>query len=249
MTGTSRCDGRKINELRPVSMKPGVLKFAAGSVLAKAGDTHLLCAATVEDGVPEFLRGTGKGWITAEYDMLPASTPTRKRRAATMGRLDGRTQEIRRLIGRALRAAVDLESLGERTIWIDCDVLQADGSTRTLAVTGAWVALALAVQRLRAKKILVTDPIRAQIAAVSVGVVNGRCLLDLSYAEDSAAEVDMNVVLTRDGRFVELQGTAETEPFDSDQLNRMLTLARSGCRRLMRVQREALKSGTARRRK
>ena len=248
MAGRSRSDGRRANELRPVSIEPSVLKFAVGSALAKVGDTHVLCAATLQDGLPPFLEGTGRGWLTAEYGMLPASTPTRKRREGTLNRPDGRTQEIRRLIGRTLRAAVDLNRLGERTLWMDCDVLQADGGTRTLAVTGAWVALALAVRRLRAEKILRRDPIRTQIAAVSVGVVNGRCLLDLSYEEDRAAEVDMNVVLTRSGALVEVQGTAEAAPFGKERLDEMLVLARSGCRRLMRAQRLALQAGQKRRR-
>ena len=248
MAGRSRSDGRRANELRPVSIESNVLKFAAGSALAKAGDTHVLCAATLQEGVPDFLEGTGKGWLTAEYGMLPASTPTRKRREATLGRPDGRAQEIRRIIGRTLRAAVDLNRLGARTLWMDCDVIQADGGTRTLAVTGAWVALALAVRRLRAEKILLRDPIRAQIAAVSVGVVNGRCLLDLSYEEDRAADVDMNVVMTGKGEFIEIQGTAEAAPFGKGQLDEMLALARSGCQRLMSMQRAALQAGQKRRR-
>jgi ribonuclease PH len=223
-------------------MEPGYQKFATGSVLVRAGDTHVLCAASAEDSVPRFLQGSGRGWVTAEYAMLPASTSTRKARASSVGRPDGRAQEIRRLIGRALRGAVDMTALGERTIWIDCDVLQADGGTRTAAVTGAWVALALALMELRANGTLSKDPLRTQVAAVSVGVVDGRCLLDLSYAEDAAADVDMNVVLTKDGQFVELQGTGEGATFDDRQLTRMIALARSGCKRLMQKQRAVLKA-------
>ena len=241
MPRLSRPDRRRANELRPVTLQPGYLKFAHGSVLAAAGDTQVLCAANLLPRIPDFLRGTGKGWITAEYGMLPSSTPTRRRRDATLLHPDGRTQEIRRLIGRALRAAVDLRKLGERTVWIDCDVLQADGGTRTLSITGAWIALAIAVKRLCVDGTLDANPITRQIAAVSVGIVNGHCVLDLPYAEDSKAEVDMNIVMTRGGRFIEVQGTAESEPFTQEQNDKLLALARSGCKRLMRVQRETLK--------
>jgi len=244
MSRLSRPDGRRANELRVVSIETDALKFPLGSVLIEAGDTRVLCAASVEDSVPDFLEGQGRGWVTAEYAMLPASTPTRKRRASSTGRVDGRAQEIRRLIGRSLRAVVDLDRLGERTLWVDCDVLQADGGTRTLAVTGAWVALALALRRLRAGTGLRRNPLRNQVAAVSVGVVNGRCVLDLPYREDVAADVDMNVVMTRSGEFVEVQGTAERTPFGQDKLRQMLRLARSGCRRLMRIQRAALKAAS-----
>ena len=239
-TGT-RADGRRANALRPVSIEIDVLKFPLGSVLIKAGDTHVLCAASVEDNVPDFLRGQCVGWVTADYAMLPASTPTRKARPSASSRVDGRTQEIRRLIGRCLRAVVDRTRLGERTVWIDCDVVQADGGTRTLAVTGAWVALAIALNRLRSEKTIKLSPLKTQLAAVSVGMVNGRCVLDLPYAEDARAEVDMNVVMTRAGDFVEIQGTAEGAPFGHDHLADMLRLAESGCRRLMRLQRDALK--------
>ncbi len=239
-----RSDGRRANELRPISIETRCLKFAPASVLIKGGDTHVLCAATVQEGVPEFLKGKGTGWITAEYGMLPASTPTRKSRETA--KPDARGQEIRRLIGRSLRAAADLARLGERTILVDCDVLQADGGTRTLAITGAWVALTLAFQGLRAQKILRSDPLRTQIAAVSVGVVAGQCLLDLTYEEDSRADVDMNVVLTRGGRLVEIQGTAESEPFDDRTLLRLLSLAKTGCRRLMKAQTAALGPATRR---
>ena len=241
-----RADGRRPGDLRPLSIETGCLKFAPGSVLISAGDTRLLCAASIQEEVPPFLKGKGTGWITAEYGMLPASTPTRKPRETY--KPDGRTQEIRRIIGRALRAAVDLKPLGERTVWIDCDVLQADGGTRTLAVTGAWVALALAVRNLRDSGVLTADPIRRQIAAVSVGIVAGRPMLDLAYTEDSRAEVDMNVVMDSTGCFVEIQGTAEQSPFDQAALDRLLSLARSGCRRLLSAQSAALKRGRRARR-
>lgn len=227
-----------------MTIETEVSKFAAGSVMISAGDTRVLCTASLVKGVPGFLKGKGRGWLTAEYAMLPASTPTRKPRAD--GKPDGRAQEIRRLIGRVLRSAVYLDRMGENTLWLDCDVFQADGGTRTLAVTGAWTALALAARRLREQKVFAQDVLRAQIAAVSVGVVAGRCLLDLNYQEDASADVDMNVVMTRDGRFIEVQGTAESEPFDQAQLEVMLGLARKGCSRLMRMQRAALKPGRAR---
>jgi ribonuclease PH len=218
----------------------GGMKFARGSALIRAGDTAVLCTASVEEGVPPFLAGKGVGWLTAEYAMLPASTPTRKPRESSSVRADGRTHEIRRIIGRALRAAVDLHRIGERTLLLDCDVLQADGGTRTLAVTGAWLALVMAVRRLQREGVLTGNPIRRQIAATSVGVVAGRCLLDLAYSEDSRAEVDMNIVMTDDERFIEIQGTAENEPFDERRLGQLLGLARTGCRRLMKVQNAAL---------
>jgi len=233
-----RPDGRRPGDLRPVSIETGCLKFAPGAVLISAGDTRLLCAATIQEGVPEFLKGKGCGWITAEYAMLPATTPVRKPRETL--KPDGRGMEIRRLIGRALRIAVDLKRLGERTIWIDCDVLQADGGTRTLAVTGAWVALALAARTLQRTGQIEADPVVRQVAAVSVGIVAGRPLLDLAYAEDSAAETDMNVVMDAAGRFIEVQGTAEKTPFEQADLDRMLALARAGCRRLFRAQAAAL---------
>jgi len=240
---TKRPDGRRADQLRPLSIETDVLKFPPGSVLIAAGDTRILCAVSLVEGVPDFLVDTGSGWLTAEYAMLPASTPTRKPRESARAKPDGRAQEIRRVIGRALRAAVHLDRLAENTLYVDCDVIQADGGTRTLAVTGAWVALALAVRRLREQGLLAKNPIRTQLAAVSVGIVAGECLLDLDYQEDAAAEVDMNVVMTGSGRFVEIQGTAETEPFDKTQLDRILDLARKGCRRLMRAQRAALRTG------
>jgi len=240
---TKRPDGRLADQLRPLSIETDVIKFPPGSVLVAAGDTRLLCTVTLVKGAPDFLAGTGSGWLTAQYAMLPASTPTRKPRQSTRGKPDGRAQEIQRIIGRALRTAVNLDRLGENTLYIDCDVIQADGGTRTLAVTGAWVALALAARRLRKEGILTKNPIHTQIAAVSVGLVAGKCLLDLNYREDAAAEVDMNVVMTKSGRFVEIQGTAETQPFDKAQLDRMLDLARKGCLQLMRAQHSALRAG------
>ena len=242
MASKGRSDGRRADELRSVTVEMGSMKFARGSALIRAGDTAVLCTASIEDNVPPFLAGKGVGWLTAEYAMLPASTPTRKPRESSTGRADGRTHEIRRIIGRALRAAVDLHSIGERTILLDCDVLQADGGTRTLAVTGAWLALVMAVRRLQRQGVLTADPIRRQIAATSVGVVAGRCLLDLAYTEDSRAEVDMNVVMTGDGRFIEIQGTAENEPFDERRLGQLLALARTGCLRLMKIQNAALRA-------
>jgi len=235
MAAGKRLDGRRPDELRPMTFVPRCLKFPAGSVRVEAGGTVVLCAASVQESVPPFLTGSGKGWVTAEYAMLPGSTPTRKDR-----RTDGRTEEIRRLIGRCLRQAVDTNKLGERTIMLDCDVLQADGGTRTASVTGAWVALALAVQKLRRDGLLKANPLRAQVAAVSVGVVDGRAMLDLCYQEDSAAEVDMNVAMTSRGGLVEAQATAEREPFDRRRLEAMLDLAAKGCRRLFRLQRQAL---------
>jgi ribonuclease PH len=242
LASKARSDGRRADELRRVTLEMGGMKFARGSALIRAGDTAVLCTASVEDNVPPFLKGKGTGWLTAEYAMLPASTPTRKPRESGSGRIDGRTHEIRRIIGRALRTAVDLRCIGERTILLDCDVLQADGGTRTLAVTGAWLALVMAVRRLQREGVLAGNPIRRQIAATSVGVVAGRCLLDLAYNEDSHAEVDMNVVMTDDERFIEIQGTAENEPFDERRLGQLLGLARTGCGRLMKIQSDALRA-------
>jgi ribonuclease PH len=240
---TKRHDGRRADALRPVTIEANPLKYPAGSVFIGAGDTRLLCTASVQEGVPDFLAGRGRGWVTAEYAMLPASTPARKRREISGLRPDSRGTEIRRLIGRSLRAAVDLKKLGEHTIWLDCDVLQADGGTRTLAITGAWTALALAAKKHRADGLFNRNPIVGRLAAVSVGVVEGRCILDLDYREDATADVDMNVVMTGDGRFIEIQGTAEGAPFDEEQLGRLLKLARRGCKALMRIQKAALRDG------
>src|SRR5215831_13325149 len=223
-----RTDKRQACDLRPVEIVTGYLMTAEGSALIKVGNTHVLCAASVEDTVPPFLRNSGKGWVTAEYAMLPRATSKRSPREVTKGRQSGRTHEIQRLIGRSLRAVVDTTALGERTVIIDCDVLQADGGTRTAAITGAFVALAIAIGKLRQYGALKTNPLRDYVAATSVGIVGGSAMLDLCYEEDSQADVDMNVVMTGAGRFVELQGTAEHTPFDDSQMTQMIALARSG---------------------
>ena len=235
-----RPSGRRCDELRPVSITRHVNKHAEGSVLVKFGDTHVLCTATVEERVPQWLRNSGRGWVTAEYGMLPRATHTRNDREAVRGQQQGRTQEIQRLIGRALRAAVNLQALGERRIIIDCDVLQADGGTRTAAITGAYVALADAVAWMRERELIKGDPLICSVAAVSVGVVDGEPRLDLCYAEDVEAGTDMNVVCTGDGKFVEVQGTAEGQPFDRAELDALLDLAAGGCAELTRLQQEAL---------
>jgi len=232
-----RSNNRQADQLRPVSFVRNFTRYAEGSVLVGFGETRVLCTASVEESVPPFLRGQGKGWVTAEYSMLPRATQTRSPREAARGKQGGRTHEIQRLIGRALRAVVDFEALGERTVVIDCDVLQADGGTRTAAITGAWVALADAVDRLIAEGRLPCSPLRDSVAAVSVGIVAGQARLDLDYSEDSGAAVDMNIVMTGDGRFVELQGTAEDEPFTDDELDAMRELGRQGCRQLAALQR------------
>ncbi|MCX8073886.1 MAG: ribonuclease PH [Candidatus Binatia bacterium] len=236
----TRIDGRQPSELRPLVLQPGFIRQALGSVLAEAGNTRVICTASVEESVPPFLQDTGKGWLTAEYSMLPGSSPQRIQREAARGRLGGRTHEIQRLIGRSLRSVVDLSKLGPRTIWIDCDVIEADGGTRTLSVTGAYVALGLAVRRLLESGALEQTPLTGAVAAVSVGVVDGVPLLDLCYAEDSRAEVDMNVVMTDAGRFVEVQGTAEGSPFDRATLDKLADLAWSGIQELLRAQQRAL---------
>ncbi len=234
-----RSNNRQPDQLRPISFERNFTRYAEGSVLVGFGDPRVLCTASVEESVPPFLRGGGKGWVTAEYSMLPRATQTRSPREAARGKQGGRTHEIQRLIGRALRAVVDFEALGERTVVIDCDVLQADGGTRTAAITGAWVALADAVDRLLAAGKLTRSPLRDSVAAVSVGIVAGQARLDLDYREDSGAAVDMNIVMTGDGRFVELQGTAEDEPFTDAELEAMRELGRLGCRQLTELQRSA----------
>ncbi len=241
-----RADGRRANALRPVEIVRGFTKQAAGSVLIRTGDTHVVCTASFEEGVPRWKAGRGSGWVTAEYDMLPASTGQRRRR--NRGRVDGRTQEIQRLIGRAMRAVVDLAALGENTIWLDCDVLQADGGTRTASITGAYVALCDAVGHGRKLGLIPGDPVREALAAVSVGRVNGKVLLDLDYAEDAAAEVDFNVAMTSRGRFVEVQGTGESATFTRADLDRMLNLGRRGIRRLLAAQADALAAQAHRKR-
>ncbi len=236
----SRIDGRQPTQLRPLVLHPGFIRQALGSVLAEAGNTRVICTASVEESVPPFLENTGKGWLTAEYSMLPGSSPQRIQREAARGRLGGRTHEIQRLIGRSLRSVVDLAKLGPRTIWIDCDVIEADGGTRTLAITGAYVALALAVRRLLESGLIDQTPLSGAVAAVSVGVVDGVAMLDLCYAEDSRAEVDMNFVMTDAGRFVEVQGTAEGNPFSRATLDQLADLAWSGIQELLRAQERAL---------
>ncbi|HEY0411487.1 MAG TPA: ribonuclease PH [Candidatus Dormibacteraeota bacterium] len=238
-----RPDGRRPDQLRPTTIEVGAVPYAEGSALITVGETRVLCAASIEERVPPYRKGSGLGWVTAEYAMLPRATLTRSDRDSRKGRIDGRVQEIQRLIGRALRMAVDFRALGERTLILDCDVLVADGGTRTASITGAWVALALAVGRLGEAGLLVTDPLRHQVAAVSVGIVGGTPRLDLDYLEDSAADTDMNCVGTDDGRYVELQGTGEREPFDRDQMDALLGLARVGLDELFAIQREALERG------
>ena len=235
-----RADGRKERELRSVTITPGYIKHADGSVLIEMGDTRVICAAKLEDRVPPFLRNSGKGWITAEYGMLPSSSPIRIPREAARGRVGGRTHEIQRLIGRSLRAIANLEVLGEKTVWVDCDVIQADGGTRTASITGAYVALVEAAHRWSEKRITKQTLIKDAVGAVSVGIVNGKVLLDLNSEEDSHAEVDMNFVMTGSGRFVEVQGTAETTPFTKAQLDRIVEVARAGIRELLQVQKKVL---------
>ncbi len=237
-----RHDGRSPEELRPVGFTRNFTRYAEGSVLVRFGETQVLCNATVEEGVPSFMRGEGRGWVTAEYSMLPRATHSRSPRESTKGKVGGRTHEIQRLIGRSLRAVVDLEALGERTVLIDCDVLQADGGTRTAAITGAWVALADAMAKLQAKGVIARSPLRESVAAVSVGIVAGRPVLDLDYDEDFRAAVDMNFVITASGRFVEVQGTAEEEPFSGAELDALRDLALTGCAELTRLQRLSLES-------
>lgn len=236
-----RSDGRRKNELRPIKMTRDYLKHAEGSVLIEIGDTKVICAATLEESVPHFLRGKNKGWITAEYGMIPRSSAERIPRESSRGRVGGRTHEIQRLIGRSLRAVTDLEALGERSIWMDCDVIQADGGTRTAAITGAFVALADLIRHAQEKGVLMENPLCDFLAAVSVGRVNGELFMDLNYAEDSVAEVDMNVVMTGGGRFVEIQGTAEQNPFSQTDLKQLLMLAGKGIKELIRRQRKLLK--------
>ncbi|MCZ6609256.1 MAG: ribonuclease PH [Alphaproteobacteria bacterium] len=237
---STRPSGRAPDQLREVSLEAGANKYAEGSCLARFGDTHVLCTASVEERVPFFIRNSGRGWVTAEYGMLPRSTGTRTDREAARGKQTGRTQEIQRLIGRALRAVTDLEALGERQVKIDCDVLLADGGTRTAAITGSWVALHQAFAGLVEKKLVAKNPLTGQIAAVSCGLVEGKAVLDLDYAEDSAAQVDTNFVLTAEGQFVEIQGTAEQHPFSQQEFDSMLALARKGIAELAALQRAAL---------
>ncbi|GIP57276.1 ribonuclease PH [Paenibacillus sp. FSL W8-0186] len=235
-----RINGREANERRPLNLTVNINKYAEGSVYIEVGDTKVICTATVEEKVPMFMKGQGKGWVTAEYAMLPRATHSRNQRESARGKQSGRTMEIQRLIGRALRSIVDLQALGERSITIDCDVLQADGGTRTTSITGAFVALALAVNKIVQKHALPVFPITDYLASVSVGIVGQETLLDLNYDEDSKAKVDMNVVMTGQGQFVEVQGTGEENPFSREELNKMLELAEKGIREMIQIQREAL---------
>lgn len=237
-----RTDGRAAHELRPIAFEVDYIPSATGSVLVSAGSTRVICTATIEDSVPGWMRGRGVGWLTAEYGMLPGSTNTRKARDAGRGKLDGRTVEIQRLIGRSLRAIVDMKELGERTIWVDCDVIQADGGTRCLSITGGYVALHRALASIVARGGLAALPLRSSVAAVSVGVVGGAAVLDLPYLEDSTADVDMNVVMTGEGELVEVQGTAEGAPFPRSRLDELLDLATAGLVELARLQDEAARA-------
>jgi len=234
-----RTDNRHSDQMRPVEIQTGYLKTAEGSALITVGNTRVLCAASIENTVPPCLRGTGKGWVTAEYAMLPRATVTRSPREVVKGRQSGRTHEIQRLIGRSLRAVVDLEALGERSVMIDCDVIQADGGTRTASITGAYVALAVAVGQLVQFGTLKKSPLVDAVAATSVGIVNGSAMLDLDYQEDSRADVDMNVVMTGSGKFIEVQATAEHKPFDDEQLAQLVQLARQGIAELIDLQKQA----------
>ncbi len=237
-----RIDGRNDDQLRPIHIIPNVNKFAEGSVMIEVGDTKVLCTATIEERLPPFMRGGGKGWVTAEYSMLPRATETRNIRESSKGKLGGRTMEIQRLIGRALRSVVELEKLGERSIWLDCDVIQADGGTRTASITGAFVAMVIAMGKLKEQGVIDRIPVRDFLAATSVGVFEGKAILDLSYVEDSQVQVDMNIVQTGAGKFVELQGTGEEAPFTSEELEQMLRLGRKGIKEIIDLQRTVLGS-------
>lgn len=236
----SRLDGRKKDEIRPVKLTPDFIKFPEGSILIEMGQTKVICNATIEEKVPLWLKGQDRGWITAEYSMLPRATEHRNQREANKGKITGRTHEIQRLIGRALRSVVDLKALGERTIWLDCDVIQADGGTRTAAITGSFIALVQALMRLKENKVIAKLPITDWMAAVSVGKVQGEVMLDLAYSEDCIAEVDMNIVMTGKGEFVEIQGTAESYPFTRAELDQMLALGEKGINELIEIQKNTL---------
>jgi len=236
-----RIDGRAADQLRPVKITRNYIKYAEGSVLIEVGDTKVICTATIEEKIPPHCKESGQGWVTAEYAMLPRATAIRVQRDAARGKIGGRTYEIQRLIGRALRSVVDLPKLGERTIWLDCDVIQADGGTRTASITGAYIAMLDALHYLKAKEIISEIPVNDYLAATSVGIVAGQPLLDLCYDEDSQAEVDMNIVMTGRGAFVEIQGTAEEKPFTTAQMNELLELARKGINELIAIQKEILR--------
>jgi ribonuclease PH len=240
MTKVQRIDGRLPHQMRPVRVTPGFISQAEGSVLIEIGQTRVICTATVEETVPQFLKGQNKGWITSEYSMIPRATNTRTPRESTLGKKSGRTQEIQRLIGRALRAAIDLEKLGERTVWLDCDVIEADGGTRTASITGSFIALQQALGRLLDSGKLAQSPLRCYVAAVSVGVIGGIPMLDLNYVEDSSADVDFNIIMTDRDEFVEIQGTAERSPFSTAALNELLGLGRRGIADLIEIQKKTL---------
>lgn len=231
-----RIDNRQIDKIRSVKITNNYLIHAEGSVLIEMGNTKVICTASVDEKTAQHLKGTGKGWITAEYGMIPRSTGTRKQRDLTRGKIDGRTMEIQRLIGRSLRSVVDMDKLGERTIWIDCDVIQADGGTRTASITGAFVAMIEAMKWMKENNMIKEIPVKSFVSAISVGIVDDEIMLDLSYSEDSIAKVDMNVVMTDKGEFIEVQGTGEDSPFKPEELNQMLTLAEKGCKELISVQ-------------
>ncbi|MDG1825157.1 MAG: ribonuclease PH [Henriciella sp.] len=235
-----RPSGRAADQLREISLETGVTRYAEGSCLVKFGHTHVLCTASWTDKVPGWMRGTGKGWVTGEYGMLPRATHTRGRREATAGKQSGRTQEIQRLIGRSLRSVIDLEALGENQITVDCDVIQADGGTRTASITGGYVALAMAIKYLKAEGVITTDPITKQAAAISVGLYQDTPVLDVDYPEDSKGEADMNVVMSSDGGFIEVQGTGEERPMTRTELDEMMRLAEKGCKELFEAQRRAI---------
>jgi ribonuclease PH len=237
-----RSDGRKPNQLRALTITPTYIKTADGSVLIEMGDTRVICTAKLEERVPPFLRNSGKGWITAEYGMLPGSSEQRISRESSRGRVGGRTHEIQRLIGRSLRSVADLKSLGERSVWIDCDVIQADGGTRTASITGAYIALMEAARVWRKRGILSADLVKDAVAAVSIGIVDGKILLDLCYEEDSKADVDMNFVMTGSGKFIEVQGTAESAPFTKKQMERMAEIAHQGIKELLQAQKKVIAS-------
>jgi len=237
-----RIDGRKSNQLRPIKITKNYVKSAAGSVLIEMGETRVICAASIEESVPKWLHGKGQGWVTAEYSMLPYATLERKQREASIGKIGGRTQEIQRLVGRSLRGVVDLKGLGERSIWIDCDVLEADGGTRTAAINGGFIALMLALQKLKADQKIEKIPVREYVGAISVGIINGNPILDLCYEEDSKAEVDMNLVMTDRDRFIEIQGTAEHNPFSHEDLNKLMKLSRAGIQKIFQIQKQLLDS-------
>ncbi|MGL4773197.1 MAG: ribonuclease PH [Clostridium sp.] len=236
-----RCDGRKNEQIRPVKVTRKYTKYAEGSVLIEVGDTKVICNVSVEEKVPPFLKGSGEGWITAEYNMIPRSTGTRKVRDIARLKIDGRTMEIQRLIGRALRSVVDLKALGEKTLWIDCDVIQADGGTRTTSISGAFIALVDAVNKLHAEKPFKVYPIRNFVAATSVGIVGEEKVIDLCYEEDSKAKVDMNIIMTEEGEFVEVQGTGEEAPMTRAELNALLDIGEKGIKQMIQVQKDALK--------